>query len=392
MPDPRRRLAFVLKSSDLGGTQKYVLELCRRLDRSLYDIEVVTSSGGPLIGLLDELGIPVHVVEIPRYRISAVADWKALHALTRLFRERRYDIVHPHNAKPGFLGRYAARRAGVPIIVFTYHLIPFHERVSPPARLIYRKIDTWLARHATTRMIAVAHHHRRTLVAQGVCREEDIEVIWNGLQAPEAPPSAEERGAARGERLACSADSPVVAFIGRLMPQKDPLTYVRAVARCHARGARAQFLLIGDGELMPECRDEARNLGLNEEKLRFVGERRDVPQLLPGVDLLVLPSLWEGLPFSLLEAMVAAVPIVCSRIPGNDEVVVEGETGRLVPPRDPDALAEAILAMLSDPDGSRRMGLAGHERLRTHFSLDAMVKKTAAVYERLWQEKMSPRS
>lgn len=384
----RRRLAFVLKSSDLGGTQKYVLELCRRLDRTLYEIEVVTSPGGPLTEILGDLGIPVHTVEIERYRISALSDWRALRDLTALFRERRYDIVHPQNAKPGVLGRRAAKRAGVPIIVFTYHLIPFHERVPPLRRWLYRRIDTHLARTCTTHLIAVAHHHRRNLVAQGVCREEDIEVIWNGLEPPAAPPSEAERLAARRERLGCASDLPVVAQIARLMPQKDPLTYIRAVAECHARGARAEFLVIGDGDLMPACREEARRLGLTPDRLRFLGERRDVPQLLPGVDLFVLPSLWEGLPFALLEAMAAAVPIVCSDIPGNDEVVIEGETGRRVPPRSPAALAAAICERLGDPEGSRRMGLAGYERLRTHFSLEEMVRRTEEVYDRLWRQRM----
>lgn len=381
----RRRIAYVLKSSDLGGSQKYVLELCRRLDRSVYDIEVVTSSGGPLIAELETLEIPVHIVEIPRYGISGLAELRALGALRRLFKARGYQIVHPQNAKPGFLGRLAAKRAGVPIIVFTYHLVPFHEGVAAWKRSIYRRADTWLARHATSHMIAVAHHHRRNLLAQGVCGPDDIEVIWNGLDAPASPPGEEGRRVAKRDRLGCDPDRPVVAYIARLMPQKDPLTYVRTVAACHARGAQAQFLLIGDGKLRADTEALARELALDESKLRFLGERKDVPELLPGVDIYVLPSLWEGLPFALLEAMAAAVPSVCSAIPGNDEAIVDGETGRLVPPRDPEAAAAAICELLGDPARARRMGEAGLERLRRDFSLEGMVRQTAEVYERLWR-------
>jgi glycosyltransferase involved in cell wall biosynthesis len=384
-----RRLAFILKSSDLGGTQRYVLELCRRLDHDRWAMEVVTSSGGPLIDELQRMGIPVHLVEIPRYAISAIADWRAMRALTRLFRERRYDIVHPNASKPGVLGRVAARRAGVPITVFTYHLIPFHDRVGALKRFIYRLSDRIMARHFTTHMIAVAHHHRNNLLRHGICAPDDVEVIWNGLDPPDAPPDAEARRAAKVDRLGCDPARPVVAYIARLMPQKDPETYIRSVKAALGRGADAQFLLIGDGALMPECRALAHSLGLTDEKMRFVGERSDVPDLLPGVDLFVLPSLWEGLPFGLLEAMAAHVPIVCSDIPGNDEVIIHDETGLLVPTGKPDALAEAMCALITDPERAQRLARAGWERLRAEFTLDQMVAKTEAVYERLWQKKMA---
>ncbi|MBN1476983.1 glycosyltransferase family 4 protein [Candidatus Sumerlaeota bacterium] len=382
----KRRLLHVLKSSDLGGIQKYTLALCQGLDRSRYDIEVATSGGGPLIAELERIDVPVHVVEIPRYRISPLADWRAMRRLAQLFRERRYDIVHPQGSKPGAIGRVAARKAGVPITVFTVHLVPFHPGVNALKRWIYRRIDTRLARH-TDAIITCAKHHRETLLRLGVAREEQITVIQNGHPTPEAPPTPEQLRAAH-ERLGVETDRPIVAFIARLMPQKDPETYLRAVKICVDRGAPGRFILIGTGELLPRCERLARDLGLGPEQLLFLGERRDVPQILPAVGVFVLPSLWEGLPLTLLEALEACAPIVCTDIPGNDEVVEHGSNGLLVPPRDPEALASAITWLLENRDEASRFAEAGYQRLITDFTMDRMIRQTQEVYDRLWRERM----
>lgn len=383
----KRRLAFVLKSSDLGGVQKYVLELCRRLDRSVYQIEVVASPGGPLIETLEQMGIAVQIVDIPRYKISAWADFRATMKLIRLFKERKYHIVHPQNSKPGAMGRFAAWRAKVPIIIFTYHGVPFHDHIAAWKRWIYCAVDRWLARHCTTKLIGVAHHVKETIVRRRVAPPELVEVVWNGLDEPERPPTEEERAQAKRD-LGVTDDLPTVAFIARMMPQKNPESYVRAVAECHRRGVKAQYLLIGDGKLRAPCEALAKSLGLTEDKLRFLGERKNIPKLLPGVDVYVLPSLWEGLPFALLEAMQAAVPIVCGDTPGNDEVVIDGESGRRVPPLDAEKMAEAIAELIEKPDWARQMGMAGYERQREHFTFKNMVAQTSEIYDKLWQERM----
>jgi glycosyltransferase involved in cell wall biosynthesis len=380
----RRRIAYVLKSSDLGGSKRYALELCRRLDRDLFDIEMVVSPGGPLIDEMETLGITTHIVDIPRYRISARGDWAALRSLTRLFRSRRFDFVHAVNSKPGVLGRLAAHRARVPMIVFTYQQIPFHEFVPLSQRFVCRLIDRWLAHRCTSHIIAVAQHLRDKVVSQRVCDEGMIDVIHNGLEPPAPPPTEEERSDVRRRLLGCRPDRPVVAFISRLHRPKDPITFIRAAARCRCEGSNAQFVLVGDGSLAPESRALAQDLDLGESTLRFLGERGDVPDLLRGVDILVLMTQWEGLPFIILEAMGAAVPCVASDIPGNAEVIEDGRTGRLVPHRDSEALTAALLAMLADPEAMRRMGQRGYGLLGNGFGGRQMTERTTEVYERLW--------
>jgi glycosyltransferase involved in cell wall biosynthesis len=180
--------------------------------------------------------------------------------------------------------------------------------------------------------------------------------------------------------------TPVIGTLARLHEQKGHSYLLDAVAQLRREIPDVKALVVGDGELRPSLEQRTQALRLSDSVI-FTGTRRDVPEILALLDVFVLPSLWEGLPIALLEAMAAGLPVVATRVGGVPEVVVDGETGLLVPPRDPDALSEAILTLLQDPDLRQKMGQAGQERVREYFSVERMVEETEALYERLLAEK-----
>lgn len=172
----------------------------------------------------------------------------------------------------------------------------------------------------------------------------------------------------------------LIGTVGRFVPPKGHTYLLDAIVRLQSQFPDVKTLVVGDGALLRPMEEKAQALGLSDAVV-FTGIRRDVPEILALLDVFVLPSLWEGLPIALLEAMAAGLPVVATRVGGVPEVVEDGVTGLLVPPRDPDALAEAITRLLRDPDLRCKMGQAGRERVESEFSVEKMVRKTETLYE-----------
>jgi glycosyltransferase involved in cell wall biosynthesis len=224
------------------------------------------------------------------------------------------------------------------------------------------------------RYLAVSGHVRERLAALGVPAAK-LRVVRNGVD-----PGRFEQPVAHVFRseLAGNTGRPIVLTVARLAPQKGLEFLLRAAAML----PEATFVIAGDGPARSILAAQAESAGL-ADRVRFLGSRRDVPDLLAACDVFVLPSLIEGLPLSVLEAMAAARPVVATRVPGTDETVVDGETGMLVPPRDPEALAHAIRSVLSDPERASRFGSAGRARVLGDFSTRRMVSAVEQQYEEL---------
>ncbi|HEU5300098.1 MAG TPA: glycosyltransferase, partial [bacterium] len=183
----------------------------------------------------------------------------------------------------------------------------------------------------------------------------------------------------RRETLGIPAGVPVVGMIGRLVPDKDPVGFVAAARAVAGVLPEARFLVVGDGPLRPRVQEAVEREGLAGVVI-MTGERPDIPELLATMDVVVLTSRWEGMPMVVLEAMASARPVVAPRLGGLTEVIEDGVTGRLTPPGDERAIAEAVIALLRDAPARRRMGEQGRARVRERFSLERMVAQTLAVY------------
>ena len=379
------RVVQIITKLELGGAQQLCLELCRRLDRRRFEAVLVSGAEGELVAEARRLPDVRFEVVGPLVReVSPVADAAALAALVRLLgRERRTAegplVVHTHSSKAGALGRLAARLAGVRHVVHTIHGYAFHAWQPKVVRRLYQTIERVASRFADA-LVAVAEENRRTGIALGLFPPERCEVIAGGIDvaAFRRPPEARERARAA---LGLPADSGVVGMVACLKPQKAPEDFVAMAARVRAAVPGTRFLIAGDGERRAAVEAAARAAGLDGD-LRLLGWRRDVPDILAALDVLVLTSRWEGLPLVFPQAMAAGRPVVATNVNGAPEAVREGVTGYLVPPGDVEALADRVIDLLRNPDRRRAMGEAARSAAAA-FDVDAMTRRYEALYERL---------
>ena len=345
--------------------------LAKGLPRDRFHVEVAALTRlGPFEDELREAGIPVTLIGKP-----LKIDPFALARLIKFLRAKRFDVVQTWVFAANSYGRVAAHRAGVPVIVTAEMAVNLWKNRGHLA------IDRFLARW-TDRVVgnsnAVVNFYRKAGLP-----ESKLAMIHSGIGGDE-PPEV-DRAAIRAS-FGWPADAPMAMFAGRLMPQKGVDDLINALDLLqHVRPA-LKTLIVGGGPLRGDLEETAKAYEL-PDKVRFLGHRDDVPRLLAASDMLVLPSLYEGLPNIVLEAMRFRKPVVATAAPGTTEVVIDGETGLLVPLKNPPALAKAIRALVDDPDLGRNLGEGGRRRVEDEFGVETMVERFAALYEELAREK-----
>lgn len=340
----------------------FLLALMQGMVRAGHEVAGV-SADGPLLDEVRGAGFRVEVVPFSR-SYNLASHLRAYRALVELFRRERFDMVHVHTPVAALIGRIAARRAGVPRIVYTAHGFYFHDRMAWPRRAAFIALE-WLAGRVTDVLFTQAREDAETARRLGLCRGGVVEAIGNGVDPGRFyPPGPDD--ARRSElraALGAPAGAVVIMMIGRLVAEKGYLELFEAMGRVGA-------VLWVVGERLESDRPsavEAAVAGLEErpelaKKIRFLGYRRDVPDLLRAADIFTLPSHREGMPRSIIEAMMTGLPVVATDIRGSREEVVPGETGLLVPVGDSEALAEALSRLVGDAALRRRLGRAGRVR------------------------------
>ncbi len=362
-----------------GGTRRHLMDIVRHLPASRFEVSVACSTRrDPLflddIKVMKAWGIRVH--DLPMWRnIRPSGDAIAFVRLLRIIRRGGFDVVHTHCAKAGFLGRLAARAAGVPCIVHTPHTFPFEMHVGRLTRWCYFRLERMAARWCS-RIVCVCRSQEA--VARSVTDPARVVVIENGIVP--SPPQDGAETLLRRRELGISPEIPVAAVIGRFTLQKGHAGFIEAARRVGSRLPAARFVLVGDGELGPDIEKMILAAGM-QERFLMVGAREDVTDLLPALDVVVLPSLWEGLPYSLLEAMAAARGVVATAVGGMPEVVEDGVNGLLVPPGNPVALAEAVVTLLGDGERRSKMGARARETAVSRYGIENMMGRLAALYE-----------
>jgi len=358
------RICLVVTLAEPGGAQTYVASLLPALAGS-FEITVAAHGPGPLREAARAAGarfVPLRHVRRP---VNPWRDLLGLLELVALLRRERPHILHASSSKAGVLGRLAAWLAGVPIRIFTVHGWAFSASHGPVSGL-YRWADR-VVKALTTVTICVAESELTSGLSAGTCDERTTVVIHNGVD-PRAALPRERR----------EDGPPRIVSVGRLQGPKDPLTLIRAL-----EALRGPFtaVIVGDGPDRPAVKAELDRLGLGDA-VELAGERHDVPELLAAADIFVLSSRSEGLPLSILEAMSAGRPVVATRVGGVPELVVDGETGLLVPAGDPSSLAAAIERLLEDPALRERLGAAGRARIAERFDLDRCRREHLELYRR----------
>lgn len=367
----RPRILLLVTLAETGGAQTYVGTLVSALV-GRFDVTVAAHGTGPVADRAHSAGARWVELRHVRRPVSP-RDLLGLLELVRLMRRARPHIVHASSSKAGVLGRVAAWLAGVPIRVFTVHGWAFTASRGPEARL-YRLAER-AVRPLTTTTICVSESERAAGIDARTCDASRSVVIHTGIDGASRPRARPGDG------------DPVIVSVGRLRPPKDVTTLLRALELVHGT---YRALVVGGGPELQAAKEERRRLGLGEV-VCIAGERDDVPAILASSHVFVLSSRSEALPVSILEAMAAGLPVVASRVGGVPELVVDGETGLLVPAGNPRALAAALESLVDDPVLRARLGAAGRARVEEQFRLDSSLEAHLDLYRRALAARGLPR-
>jgi glycosyltransferase involved in cell wall biosynthesis len=348
------------------------------LDPERYASTILTAEGGSLIGEAETAGLEVvrlrHMA--PGRGIYPGADARGFRELVEHLEHGRFDLVHTHSAKAGGIGRMAARRAGVPAIVHTFHGFPFHEFQSPARRRVLIDIERRLGRFTDYFMAAgtmVASEAVRLRVAPpDRIRAFATVPIGDGI----VPVTDGARREAR-RRLGIPPGAKVVGTVARLDGQKRPSDMVAAIAAL--RRDDVYMLWVGGGELQGQTERLIARRGLARRFL-LLGQRTDVPEILPAFDVFALSSLYEGLPCAIVEAMACGLPVVATAVNSVPEIVIAGKNGLLARPGDPASLSRAIAYLLEHPAEAASMAAAAQAMLGPRFRPDALGRDLMEIY------------
>jgi glycosyltransferase involved in cell wall biosynthesis len=374
--EPERRLRVVTLLDTLervGGAETMALELCSGLQAAGHRSYLAVSrwseaaaAAEPVASTMARLRSEgIEVVGLSRTRSTQLRPWRRL---VRFLKRERIDVLHAHMFGSNAWGSVIGTIARTPVVIAHEHMWSFEG--SATRRVVDRQVIARLA----DAFIAVSEDAREQMVAEEGIPAERIVVIRNGI----APLPAGDRDGTR-RALGLPGDRPVVLSVGMLRPEKAFEVLVEAASRLPPE---ATVLIAGDGDERGRLEGRIGELGLGD-RVRLLGVRRDVPDLLAAADVCVCCSDFEGGPLSVMEYMAAGKPVVATRVGGMPELVSDGETGALVPPRDPDALASAINALVADPGRRASMGERAQDKFEAELSLANALTDVQALYARL---------
>ena len=385
---PPIRMLHVITRLIRGGADENTLYTVRGLDPRRYTVDLAVGEGSDS-EFLAELGAGrVHRIPELARDPHPLKDVIALIRLAGLIHRHRYQIVHTHTAKAGFLGRLAAALVGTPTIIHTVHGVTFHQHLSFGARAFYLTLER-IAGRFTHQFVTVGEDVKRIYVDQGIGTASAYETIYSGMPLDEFLDAGQmgerERAAARKE-LGLEPHHQAVAMAARLEPRKGHEYLLDAVARLHSVHPQLRVLVLGDGPLRGWLEARARALGVGDV-VRFLGHRSDLPRVLAAVDVSVLTSLWEGLPRVLVQSAAAGKPVVTFDVEGAWEVVRDGHNGFIVPSRDLDRFTERLDALLRDRSLASALGRAGPKQVSEAWTVETMLDRLDQMYQRVFARK-----
>lgn len=388
LPYLKRKIRVLLVATRLtiGGDTNVILDIASYLN-SHPQFEVHLAAGPvpahevDLTYQANERGIPL--LNIPSM-VTYINPWHILRSSAELYthiRKGKYDIVHTNNAIAGAAGRLAAVLARVPVIIHHVHGWGLQEDMSKMIKMLYINSERFSATF-TNRLIAVSKPNIEKGLAYKICRENKFKLIYNGIPLEKFQQQVDKRTICL--ELGLDPECKIVGMIGRLDKQKNPLDFIRAAAIVAENYPKVQFVIAGDGPLRTECENLIKELNLNQ-KFFLLGYRNDIDKIYPILTLTALSSLWEGLPVVFQESMIAGKPIVANNVDGALDVIDDGKTGYLVPPRQPQKMADRIATLLNDEELCDQMGLRA-KQLAKQFSSEGMIKQIESLYLELLKE------
>lgn len=370
--DQKINVLYIIWSLGLGGAEKVVIDLCKNIDKDkFHPIVCCLNDKGIFADELEDVGIEV----IPLYK-KPKFDPYIIYKIYKLIKKKQIDIVHAHLWTANFWGRIAAKLAGVKVIVITEHNVDVWKRRA------HFWADSLLA-SITNKIIAVSNKVKEFYIKMTKINPNKFITIYNGVDLTKF--NIQINVLEKRKEFGIEPSDKVVVIIGRLEAAKAHHVFLKALKEVINKIQNFKALIIGDGSLKQEIILLTKELNLQNNVI-ITGLRKDIPELLSIADLFVLSSTREGFPITLLEAMSCGIPAVVTNVGGNSELCINGETGIIVEPNNPKALAEAILTLLTDQNLSSNFSKASKVRIQTLFTAEIMAKNHEALYLKLFNK------
>jgi len=377
------RVLRLFSRLNIGGPAIHVILATAGLDPKRYESRLVVGREeereGSFFDLAEHKGIPIQVIPSFARRINPIGDVLTLVQLFRLMKRERPDVVHTHTAKAGALGRVAARLAGVPVVVHTFHGSVFEGYFGILGSHLIRLIEKALT-HLSDAVVAVSPRVADELERKRIAPRKKIEVIYLGLELDRFQQVEKYQGELRRE-LGLAPNVPIIGAVGRLVPIKDLPTLLRAMRGVVERRPDAVLLIVGDGPERLNLEAEAHRLDLNPQ-VRFLGFRHDLERIYADLDIAVNSSCNEGTPVALIEALSAGVPVVATHVGGTPDLLDGGKLGKLVLPADSQALADALVGVLCHREEAQAAARAARREIVRRFRSDRLFADLDALYSR----------
>jgi glycosyltransferase involved in cell wall biosynthesis len=363
----RIKVLETIRQGKIGGGETHVLDLVSELNKDIFEPVVLSFTEGPMVDQLKKMGVKTYV--IPTETPFDVTKWKKV---KELMEQEDIRLVHAHGTRANSNIFWAASQLKLPL-VYTVHGWSFHADQGFFVKS-YRTLGERLLTNMANLTICVSEDNLRE--GSQYFEMPNARVIQNGINLKKFNPQRNFTDI-RAE-LGIAPHEVVIGYIARITTQKDPCTLVKALAKIPAN-IPVKCLMIGDGDLKDDAQNLARELGV-ENRIIFLPFRQDVPDVLNAIDIYCLPSLWEGLPIGLLEAMAMQKAVVATNIDGTKEVIKHNSNGLLVPPQDPDALAQALLLLAEDKELRKMYGAKARATVVTQYDLRKMARSVEAIY------------
>ena len=365
------KVMYVVHSLGIGGVEKLVYDMIEAAAQ--YDIE-------PIVCCLDHLGLKGEDLKRKSFKVFDLnrqegIDLKVIKKIKTILREECPDIVHAHQYTPYFYTVLSVLPFHRSRIIFTEHGRFFPDRVS-----IRRAIFNQAAKFFTDAIIGVCEFSKRSLIKYEKLPANKIKVIYNGVKPEEF--SIDIDTELKKRSLGLNPNEKIIGTAGRLCKEKNYPMLIRAFGDIKMRLKETRLLIVGDGALRDELKNLAHNTNV-EDDILFLGERRDISELMKVFDVFVLPSDLEAASLVLLEAMASGIPVVATNVGGNPELIIDGVTGLLVPSNDHKRFSENVIRILQDPVMAKKIGRAGRESVVERFGFNKMITEYVNVYKNL---------
>ncbi len=367
----------VLGDSAFGGGSYQVLALCKHLKENGFDVSLLSTHEFTIKRFRDE-GIDVISPAFIDATVSPLNDFKAVRILTRFLQENKFDIVHTHTSKAGFLGRLSANNADVPLIIHTVHGYAFDDGYGFPKKQLFKYLEKKAGKWSDL-LITISSELFKVTKEDIVGVDKNVELIENGVDWQKFKMAAQSRDKVRRE-LGIDQKLLLVGMISRLSHPKIPQDLIRAASNLKKQQINAKYLIVGNGPLESDIDKLIKELELEDDFIRL-GFREDIPELLSAIDVFVLPTLWEGRSMSILEAMAARKAIITTDIPANRELLENKKEAFLVPVRNVEALTAAIFTLANNPELLAEMGEIVKKKVLKYYTLDDSLRKTLEAYK-----------